>query len=117
MGLEGRAPPTQPLSLPFPHAPPADYFLSASYFDEGTFADSQAGYVFAGPGGSKSMYKTHERDLIPFHGGMQFVWRNNENGGSCPNHFPTSGAKAPLRTGPMTLTSLVFSYQWPTAAQ
>ena len=64
------------------------------------------------------MYKLHDtRDLIPFHGGMQFVWRNNENGQSCPNHF--SPAAPPARrasaTGPMTLTSVVFSYQWPAA--
>ena len=91
-------------------------FLSASYFDEGTFADAQAGYVFAGPGGSKSMYKLHDtRDLIPFHGGMHFVWRNNEAGDSCPNHFAGGVKEKPLRTGPMTLTSIVFSYQWPSA--
>jgi hypothetical protein len=99
-----------------------DYFLSASYFDEGTFADSQAGYVFAGSGGSKSMYKLHDsRDLIPFHGGMSFVWRNNEDGASCPNHFGGGGAGQQRRrlegSGPMTLTSIVFSYQWPSAAE
>lgn len=61
------------------------------------------------------MFKLHDsRDLVPFHGGMQFVWRNNEDGSSCPNHF-TAASKKPLRTGPMTLTSLVFSYQWPKA--
>ena len=62
------------------------------------------------------MYKLHDsRDLIPIHGGMQFVWRNNENGQSCPNHFQPGAKAAPLTTGPMTLTSLVFSYQWPAA--
>jgi hypothetical protein len=61
------------------------------------------------------MYKVHaDRDLIPFHSGMQFVWRNNEDGRSCPNHF-SQATRPPLRTGPMTLTSLVFSYQWPAA--
>ena len=94
-----------------------DYFLSASYFDEGTFADSQAGYVFAGAGGSKSMYKLHDsRDLIPFHGGMQFVWRNNEDGASCPNHFASTPQRRLSRSGPMTLTSIVFFYHWPAAA-
>lgn len=92
-----------------------DYFLSASYFDEGTFAESQSGYVFAGAGGSKSMYKTHDsRDLIPFHGGMHFVWRNNEDGQSCPNHFQSRApARRAASTGPMTLTSIVFFYAWP----
>lgn len=102
-----------------------DYFLSASYFDEGTFANSQSGYVFAGAGGSKSMYKLHDsRDLIPFHGGMHLVWRNNEDGASCPNHFSDGGgAGGPrparrrlARSGPISLTSVVFSYQWPAAA-
>ena len=59
------------------------------------------------------MYKLHDsRDMLPFHDGMELVWRNNENGQSCPNHFSPS-AQAPLRTGPLTLSSVVFSYQWP----
>ena len=74
-----------------------DYFLSASYFDEGTFASSQAGLTWKNSVGSGdlSMYKTHTRDLVPFHGGMQYMWRNNENGQSCPNHAsPTRADRA-----------------------
>jgi hypothetical protein len=76
-----------------------DYFLSASYFDEGTFASSQAGLTWKNAVGSGdlSMYKTHTRDLVPFHGGMQYMWRNNENGQSCPNHAsPTRTDRAHL---------------------
>jgi Protein of unknown function (DUF2961) len=106
-----------------------DYFLSASYFDEGPFASSQAGLTWNGPGGSKSMYKTHTRDLIPFHGGMTYVWRNNEDGASCPNHWGAAGADVVqsdsarvakaglgLQTGPLNLTAITFFYSWPSAA-
>ena len=91
-----------------------DYFLSASYFDEGVFSGTQAGLTYKGPGGDFSMYKTHTRDLIPFHNGMQFVWRNNEDGASCPNHWGKTG-ESPVRqptTGPLNLTSVVFYYAW-----
>ena len=77
-----------------------DYFLSASYFDEGTFASSQAGLTWKNSVGSGdlSMYKTHTRDLLPFHGGMQYMWRNNENGQSCPNHASPARARLRART-------------------
>ena len=105
-----------------------DYFLSASYFDEGVYAGSQAGLTYRGPGGDLSCYKTHMRDLVPFHGGMKYVWRNNEDGATCPSHWG-SGAEAPppapirdrqvgggLGVAPLNLTSIVFFYAWPTAA-
>ena len=91
-----------------------DYFLSASYFDEGIFASSQAGLTWRGDGGDLSAYKTHTRDLVPFHNGMQFVWRNNEDQ-NCPNHWDGVEAARPLRTGPLTLSSIVYLYTWPTA--
>jgi len=105
-----------------------DYFLSASYFDEGVFAGSQAGLTYRGAGGDLSCYKTHTRDLVPFHGGMQYIWRNNEDGKSCPNHWGSdavpAAAAAPqparirggLGTAPLNLTSIVFYYAWPAAA-
>jgi len=96
-----------------------DYFLSASYFDEGVFAGSEAGLTWRGAGGDLSAYKTHQRDVLPFHGGMQFVWRNNEDGRSCPNRWPQasrpSTSPTGLRTGPMNLTSIVYFYAWPAA--
>jgi hypothetical protein len=108
-----------------------DYFLSASYFDEGVFAGSQAGLTYRGAGGDLSCYKTHTRDLVPFHGGMQYVWRNNEDGASCPNHWSGSSVAGPsearaaaarksesglgARTGPMNLTSVTMYYAWPAA--
>lgn len=96
-----------------------DYFLSASYFDEGPFAGTEAGLTWRGGGGDLSAYKTHQRDLLPFHGGMQFVWRNNEDGQSCPNRWPQASRprspSAGLRTGPMNLTSIVYYYAWPAA--
>lgn len=63
------------------------------------------------------MYKIHTRDLVPFHGGMNFIWRNNEDGQSCPNHWGGSSTppNAPIRqptTGPLNLTSVVFFYAW-----
>ena len=83
-------------SLRAPRSGTEDYFLSASYFDEGTFASSQSGLTWkAGDGsGDLSMYKTHTRDLVPFHGGMQYMWRNNEDGQSCPNHASPAARRA-----------------------
>jgi len=111
-----------------------DYFLSASYFDEGVYASSQAGLTYRGAGGDLSAYKTHTRDLVPFHGGMTLVWRNNEDGKSCPDHWAAGGeggappprpaarraAAAALgggsATGLLNLTSVVFYYSWPSSA-
>ena len=105
-----------------------DYFLSASYFDEGVYAGSQAGLTYRGPGGDLSCYKTHMRDLVPFHGGMKYVWRNNEDGASCPNHWAGTTTTEPPTprfvrkggvgsgTGPMNLTSIVFFYAWPSSS-
>ena len=94
-----------------------DYFLSASYFDEGVFAGSEAGLTWRGAGGDLSAYKTHQRDVLPFHGGMQFVWRNNEDGRSCPNRWPQASRPSTtptgLRTGPMNLTSIVYFCESP----
>lgn len=42
-----------------------DYFLSASYFDEGPFQFSQSGVTYSNGGSAVSMYKTHDsRDYI-----------------------------------------------------
>jgi hypothetical protein len=98
-----------------------DYFLSASYFDEGTFASSQAGLTWKNSVGSGdlSMYKTHTRDLVPFHGGMQYMWRNNEDGKSCPNHAsPTRSARARSSVGSPTFPAApappnALAAQWP----
>lgn len=136
-----------------------DYFLSASYFDEGTFANSEAGLTYRGGGGNLSAYKTHVRDILPFHGGFSFVWRNNDQTPQgCPNAWPPSapaqpqpqrehdgaaveaeealpdapgagaaqkiavvpqlGGRLPTgRTAPLTLTSIVYYYAWPTQRQ
>ena len=113
----------------------SDYFLSASYFDEGTFYSPEAGLTYRGPGGDLSAYKTHERDLIPFHGGFTFLWRNEETS-NCPTAWPPNPAppassadaiqsrklgvagmnkpKAP-RVGPVTVTTIVYYYAWPSA--
>ena len=97
-----------------------DYFLSASYFDEGTFASSQAGLTWKNSVGSGdlSMYKTHTRDLVPFHGGMQYMWRNNENGQSCPNHASPARAHVHLRVSSPSLPASptpphARAAQWP----
>ena len=142
-----------------------DYFLSASYFDEGIYADTQAGLTWGdGQGGNLSAYKTHTRDLLPFHGGFSFVWRNYEQTPQgCPNSWPPTTPQPPtqqeeaaarqssngvggggkvqfendaaaaadeaivarkravaglgsgLKVAPLTLTSIVYYYAWPTA--
>jgi hypothetical protein len=91
--------------------------------------------------GSLGMYKIHERDLLPFHGGFTFLWRNMENA-NCPTAWPpnptpptdaestdalalrtrkladTAAAHGtPLKptVGPVTVTTIVYYYTWPAA--
>lgn len=59
---------------------------------------------------------------------MQYVWRNNEDGASCPNHWAGTATTEPPTprfvrkggvgsgTGPMNLTSIVFFYAWPSSS-
>jgi hypothetical protein len=92
-----------------------DYFLSASYFDEGTFAGPSAGLTYRGGGGNLSAYKTHDRDLVPFHGGFTFEWRNGETA-DCPTHWGTlrdAARQPPPANDLMTVTTLVYFYSWP----
>ncbi len=107
-----------------------DYFLSASYFDEGIFAGAGSGLTYSATypiSGALSAYKTHDRDLVPFHGGFTFEWRNMETA-LCPTHeLPQTararrgegkgrGDGAGAGAGPMTLSTLVYFYSWPSSA-
>ena len=99
-----------------------DYFLSASYFDQGIFAGASAGLTYSSTypiSGNLSAYKVHDRDLLPFHGGFTLEWRNMESA-LCPTHELPPALRAPRRrastVGPMTLTTLVYSYTWPQSA-
>jgi hypothetical protein len=97
-----------------------DYFLSASYFDEGIFTGSGSGLTYSATypiSGALSAYKTHDRDLVPFHGGFNFEWRNMETS-LCPTHELPSAARgrSAARAGPMTLSTLVYFYSWPASA-
>ena len=99
-----------------------DFFLSASYFDEGPFQNSQSGVTYAGGRGDFAMYKTHEsRDYVLWSDGALLQWRNNEHSSgptACPTTWPwvpssEDAATPPLGTGPLTTDTLVFYYSWP----
>jgi hypothetical protein len=99
-----------------------DYFLSASYFDQGIFAGASAGLTYSSTypiSGNLSAYKVHDRDLLPFHGGFTLEWRNMESA-LCPTHELPPALRAPRRrastVAPMTLTTLVYSYTWAQSA-
>jgi len=118
-----------------------DYFLSASYFDEGMFKTPQSGVTYKADPGAVAMYKIHEsRDFLLWHKGMTMTWRNMEDD-SCPYQWPwppktrgteysrmctakrvkklrsnlkppPSGREAPLVAN-ATYGTLVFMYTWP----
>eukprot|EP00040_Diaphanoeca_grandis_P021192 m.112903 g.112903 ORF g.112903 m.112903 type:complete len:595 (+) comp28226_c0_seq2:35-1819(+) len=76
-----------------------DYFLSASYFDEGMFKTPNSGLSFFQPG-NLGAYKTHDVDPVLFHNGMQLIFRRCEQTqgcGSmayCPNQYCPPGSNA-----------------------
>lgn len=97
-----------------------DFFMSASYFDEGIFAGASAGLTYSATypiSGALSAYKVHDRDLVPFHGGFNFEWRNMETA-LCPTHElpPARRRRRAAGAGPMTLSTLVYFYSWPATA-
>lgn len=115
-----------------------DYFLSASYFDEGMFKTPNSGLTYFNESGSLGVYKTHDRDSVVWHDGMQLVFRNCEATAGCgdlqhcPNQYcpPGATASSAMHAGhykPMgragtaaprdltvTYSTLVWLYQWPT---
>ena len=113
-----------------------DLFLSASYFDEGMYNGPQAGLTFlgngsagAGGGSAAAMYKTFDRDLVLWSGGMQLAWRNFEAaagaGCPCPSAWPWTPQECEAThphphpssgVGSITVDALVWSYAWPANA-
>lgn len=69
-----------------------DYFLSAYYFNNGTYTNQNAGLTWKQKPGQMSAYKYFEFDPILFTNSLELLWRNNENitGTSmdCPNKWP-----------------------------
>jgi hypothetical protein len=60
-----------------------DYFLSASYFDEGEFVGPNAGLTYK-KGGAVGAYKMHDlRDQIVFHDGFSLQFRAGETTSGC----------------------------------
>eukprot|EP00040_Diaphanoeca_grandis_P021191 m.112895 g.112895 ORF g.112895 m.112895 type:complete len:466 (+) comp28226_c0_seq1:152-1549(+) len=70
-----------------------DYFLSASYFDEGMFKTPNSGLTFFDHSGIVGAYKTHTIDPVLFHNGMQLIFRRCEatsgcgSMAQCPNQY------------------------------
>jgi hypothetical protein len=106
-----------------------DFFLSASYYDEGKFTTSQSGLTYYDGAGSAAMYKTFaSRDHLVFQSGLNMTWRNMEN--SCPTTWPWAGtaeeegklassapsSRSTLSVGPANVSTLAFMYTWPSNA-
>ena len=70
-----------------------DYFLSANYFDAGTFVTPESGLTFKDATGGIGAFKMHTRDLLLFHDGMRLVWRNGDTG--CQGCQPGNSTWAP----------------------
>lgn len=74
-----------------------DYFLSASYFDEGMFKTSQAGLTYFNRSAyTLAAYKTHIQDPVLWRDGMRLRFRNCEDTGGCGdvNHCPNKFCSA-----------------------
>ena len=112
-----------------------DYFLSAFYFDEGMFHNSQAGLTFFDKKGSLSAYKVHDRDVIFTEGGGALKFRVGENTGGCgamdmcPSKFCTEKQKmeelengvhtvsGPKVSANVTYGTLAVFYEWDSAVE
>ncbi|CAE7886984.1 unnamed protein product [Symbiodinium necroappetens] len=119
-----------------------DYFLGASYFDEGMFKTSQAGLTYFNRSSyTLAAYKTHIEDPVLWRDGMRLRFRNCEDTegcgdvNHCPNKFCSAAASESSarsteelpRAGAQHLkrergsdagdlaeySALVFSYEWP----
>ena len=81
-----------------------DYFLSASYFDEGIFKTPNSGLTFFDKSGSVGVYKTHDRDNVVWRDGMALVFRRCEDTSGCgdmmhcPNQFCSPAEKQAQQT-------------------
>ncbi len=70
----------------------SDVLFSHIVCTVGKFYSTESGLTFGGSSqGNLGMYKTHERDLLPFHGGFTFLWRNEETA-NCPTAWPVNSA-------------------------
>ena len=112
-----------------------DYFLSASYFDEGMFKTPNSGLTFKDGKGTLSAYKVHDRDPVVWKDGLKLVWRNCEttsgcgNTSFCPNqwcsaaHGIATEYKQPASVAPKgdfvgesaLYSTTVWMYTWPNA--
>ena len=120
-----------------------DYFLSASYFDEGMFKTPEAGVTFFDRHGTVGAYKTHDRDSVVWQNRMKLVFRNCETTSGCgdlehcPNQFCNGTTRAAWKKSQqqqqqqprrrrlaaaanddaaVVYSTLVWYYEWPTAA-
>eukprot|EP01059_Diplonema_ambulator_P030616 TRINITY_DN5325_c0_g1_i1.p1 TRINITY_DN5325_c0_g1~~TRINITY_DN5325_c0_g1_i1.p1 ORF type:complete len:290 (+),score=67.31 TRINITY_DN5325_c0_g1_i1:491-1360(+) len=105
-----------------------DYFLSASYFDEGMFKTENSGLTFYDGKGSLSAYKVHTRDFVPVQPGGSLVFRVGEQTqgcgdiNTCPSQFCVRGTKAKpdkadtgvRMSNNITYTTMVLHYEWDT---
>ena len=96
-----------------------DFFLSAYYFNRGTFHHENSGLTYKSNPGAMSAYKFFENDPLLFSKSFELVWRcgetiNSNNG--CPNDWPPPSQTNDKPSGtthlPKLANTLVTTYAW-----
>jgi len=98
-----------------------DFFLSAYYFNGGTYFGTESGLTTLQQGNNSfemSAYKFFVRDPLLWSSSFKLVWRNMEDA-SCPNAWIAGQGPAFVGTprkrvgvAPNTYSSYVWTYEW-----
>lgn len=96
-----------------------DFFLSAYYFNRGTFHMENSGltYISTNPTSVMSAYKFFENDPLLFTKSFQLIWRCGETintNSGCPNDWPppTPTTKSSGGHAPKLNDTVVTTYAW-----
>lgn len=93
-----------------------DFFLSAYYFNRGTFHFDNSGLTYINPPGMMSAYKFFENDPLLFTKSLELIWRCGEtiNGNDgCPNDWPPPGeTESASSHTPKLASTVVTTYAW-----
>lgn len=93
-----------------------DFFLSAYYFNKGSYHFDNAGLTYTDGKGKMSAYKFFENDPLFFTKSLTLTWRCGEtiNGPQgCPNDYPPPGDSNDENvTSPNLANTTVTTYTW-----
>jgi hypothetical protein len=94
-----------------------DFFLSAYYFNRGTFHHDNSGltYLSKSPASVMSAYKFFENDPLLFTKSLQLIWRCGETintNSGCPNDWPPPDSMPHGGSTPKLADTTVTTYAW-----